>query len=111
MAKSVQFSGFLKSLAASVIVLVAATGPARADSLDEPPYRIVQTRDLDLTSEGGQRALGRRIRTAAGNVCRSQTIGSSTWTARCIDGALRRAWSDVRMKGLTAAADTVQSQR
>jgi UrcA family protein len=89
--------------------LVAAPSLARADSLVEPPTKIVRFADLNLNSRQGVEALYRRIQGAARDVCEplehaGGRIPSSAWQA-CVANAVRTAVQGVDRPLLTAYYD------
>lgn len=73
------------SAAASVgftALAVAASAPAAAAIVDQAPRAVVQTADLDLASDAGQRTAMRRIDAAAERVC-DVDPGDRLGTAHC----------------------------
>jgi UrcA family protein len=78
-----------------------AAGNGKAD---EPPIRVVQFGDLDLSREAGIAVLYSRLHSAAREVCES----SDTWSLRlfrqqtdCREAAIGRAVADVNSAALT----------
>jgi UrcA family protein len=78
-----------------------ASGNGKAD---EPPIRVVQFGDLDLSRGAGIAVLYSRLRFAAKEVCES----SDTWSLRlfrqrtdCLEAAIGRAVADVNSAALT----------
>jgi len=72
---------------------------------DEPPVRVVQFGDLDLSRGAGIAVLYSRLHSAAREVCES----SDMWSLRlfrqqadCRDAAIGRAVADVNSAALTA---------
>jgi UrcA family protein len=68
---------FIKSMLTAVAVLTAAglAGPAAAQTSDSDPgsfSRRISFADLNLTNPAGAKALLRRIRSAAGNLCQPE---------------------------------------
>jgi UrcA family protein len=102
-------SRFLKMKQVIPCVLAVVASPLTAVAMQgglpdaEPPKRVVNFADLDLSRDAGVAALYQRITSAAREVCRPEDF----WTEKtrnfdCRHAAVARAISDVQSPALTS---------
>ena len=93
-------STFARNIAGAAVALllgtsclVAAAGPAAAQSVDAVRTQTIGYSDLNLNSTAGRAALAARIRAAARNVCSSDLFGveRDAAEAQCIANAIKTA--------------------
>lgn len=96
-------------LAAAAAAVVAA--PAAAAQAEEAASVIVNTADLDLTSERDVTRLDRRIRNAAAQVCGNagnRSIAANDLVGRCRGAAIEGVGGEVRTLIAAASQPGVQ---
>lgn len=90
--------------------VILASGPitwaAKAAQADEPiPHKVVQFKDLNLSSTEGAAALYGRIKSAASEVCGKQdrfNLSESHAINICINDAVSRAVAEINSPVLTS---------
>lgn len=91
----------------ALLAVAAIAGSATAAAAPVPQSITVESGDLDLGSDKGQRILAMRIQRAARTMCKSQALESLPHNIRRERGCIRKAQASVEaaVKTLTAAGD------
>lgn len=97
----------LMKLIHALLAVATMAASATATATPVPQSIPVETGDLDLGSDKGQRILALRIQRAARTMCKSQALESLPHNIRRERGCIRQAQAsaEAAVKTLTAAGD------
>lgn len=97
----------------ALLALAALTVPVAAAAAPAQQSMMVETGDLDLGSDDGQRVLSMRIQRAATAMCKAHVLESLPQNIRSMRKCVREAQSGVEgaVKTMTAARAAARKER